>query len=177
MNILAIVGSFRKGSYNRIIFNHYRTMVSGQADITEGKHDDFPLYNEDVKEKGPPESVLKLAEQIRSAHGILIFSPEYNYSMPGLLKNTLDWMSRLPNQPFAGKPVSILSASPGKLGGARMQYHLRQVGVALDMNILNKPEVMISEVHKKLSPDGQITDTDTAKFLMTHFLAFKAFIE
>lgn len=176
MNLLAIVGSLRKSSYNRRVFKHYQKMAGNKVDLQEGRHDDFPLYNEDIREKAMPESVTRLGQQIREAAGILIFSPEYNYSIPGVLKNTLDWLSKLPTPSFAGKPVAVLSASPGKLGGARMQYHLRQVAVTLDMRMLNKPEVMISEVHKKFNAEGELIDADTAKFLLSHFEQFQKFI-
>ena len=168
MKILAIVGSLRKNSYNRMIFENYKKMLDPKIEISEGKISDFPIYNDDVREAGMPEMVTRVAEQIRSADLLLIFSPEYNYSIPGVLKNALDWLSKVQPSPLSGKRTSILSASPGKLGGARMQYHLRQVGVTLDLQIMNKPEVMISEVHKKLNAQGELTDEDTKKFLKSH---------
>lgn len=174
MKIVAIIGSLRKKSYNRQIFNAYSGLLAGRAEITEGRIADLPHYNDDVREAGIPASVQLLADQISAADGIIFFSPEYNYSVPGVLKNAIDWISKLSPMPFAGKTVSIVSASPGKLGGARMQYHLRQTGVALDMHIMNRPEVMISEVHKKLDADGKITDADTEKFLGIHIEKFIA---
>lgn len=151
-------------------------MVGDRAEVIEGKHDDFPLYNEDLRESGPSQSILTLAEQIRSADGVLFFSPEYNYSVPGVLKNTIDWMSKLPDQPFAGKPAAIISASIGTIGGTRMQYHLRQICVFLDVRFLNKPEVMIGEVQKKVDASGHLTDDAMQKFLQRHFEQFTKFV-
>ena len=168
MKILALIGSLRQGSYNRIIFENYKKLLDPRVEISEGIISDFPFYNEEVKEAGIPAVVSRVAEQIQTSDIVLIFSPEYNYSIPGVLKNAVDWLSKAQPQPFIGKKVSILSASPGKLGGARMQYHLRQVGVSLDMQILNRPEVMISEVHKKINAQGELTDEDTKKFLKSH---------
>ncbi len=147
-------------------------MASPLATVVEGSISEIPLYNDDVREAQTPQAVLDLAEKIRSADAVLFFSPEYNYSVPGVLKNAIDWLSKVPNQPFAGKSVSIISASPGKFGGARMQYHLRQIGVFLDMRFLNKPEVTISEVHKKTTPQGELTDEETKKFLRSHLDEF-----
>lgn len=99
---------------------------------------------------GFPEPLLTMAERIKIADGATIVTPEYNYSVPGVLKNALDWVSRVSPQPFAGKPVAIQTASPGVLGGARAQYHLRQILVFLDAVVLNKPEVMIAQVATKV---------------------------
>lgn len=175
--VLVLIGSLRKESYNRKIFNFYKKMAGEQATFVEGKQDDFPLYNDDIRERAVPSAVTTLAEQIRKANAVLFISPEYNYSLPGVLKNTIDWLSKLPNQPFAGKPVSIISASPGKMGGSRMQYHLRQVGVFMDMRFLNRPEVMIAEVHKKVSAEGELIDENTQKHLRTHLDQFLQFIK
>jgi chromate reductase len=117
-----------------------------------------------------------MAEAIRAADGVVIVTPEYNYSVPGVLKNAIDWLSRLPSQPFAGKPLAIQSASPGALGGARAQYHLRQMLVFLDAMVLNKPEVMVSGAASKISPEGELTDEATRKFLAGQLEAFAAFI-
>ena len=168
MKIVAIVGRLRKQSLNRSVFNAYQVMMQGKADLVEGAIDAIPIYNDDVRIAGIPPAVQKLADLIQGADGLLIFSPEYNYSIPGVLKNALDWLSKVPTLSFSGKTTAILSASPGKLGGARMQYHLRQVAVTLDMKMLNKPEVMISEAHKKIDAEGKLVDADTLKFLAGH---------
>ena len=177
MSVFAgLIGSLRKQSYNRMVFNHYRGIVAQDGDeLVEGVIRDFPLYDDDVKAAGFPPSAEALAEQIRKADGVIFFTPEYNFSIPGGLKNALDWLSRFQDQPLAGKPAAIVSASPGKLGGARMQYHLRQIGVFLDLRFLNKPEAMVSEVNKKFDASGKMTDVETDAFLKKHFAAFKGF--
>lgn len=174
--ILALVGSLRAASYNRRIYEVYKELAQGKVDMTEGKFDDFPLYNADLHTAGFPEVVLRLAGQIREADGILFVSPEYNYSVPGALKNALDWVSRLENQPFSGKRAAIMGASPGKVGTARMQYHLRQIGVFLNISFMNRPEVMVSEVHKIVDENGRLTAPKTRDFLKTHLNHFREFL-
>lgn len=171
MNIVAIVGSIRKGSIHRQIFNHYRDLSKDQFDLQEGVINGIPMY--DGENMDNP-MVMQLAKQISQADGVIFISPEYNYSIPGVLKNTIDWLSRCDPQPFAGKPATIIGASPGNVGTARMQYHLRQVGVFLDIRFMNKPEVMIGGAAKKLA-DGKISDPSTVEFLHRHAEAFKDF--
>ncbi|MFT5539578.1 MAG: chromate reductase [Alphaproteobacteria bacterium] len=122
---------------------------------------DIPLYNEDTQTVGFPDAVTRLGQQITQADAILFVTPEYNYSIPGVLKNAIDWISRRPSQPFAGKAAGIMGVSPGNLGTARAQYHLRQIGVFLDLHFLNKPEVMIGQSMTKFGADGRLTDDDT----------------
>ena len=115
---------------------------------------------------------------LRDADALLFATPEYNYSMPGGLKNAIDWISRLKGQPFAGKPVAIQSVSGGTLGGARMQYHLRQALVFLDAHVLTKPEVMIGQGQNKIdAATGKLTDEPTRQFITTQLTAFVAYIE
>jgi len=119
----------------------------------------LPLYNADVEAASYPESAMKLKEQIRKADALIIATPEYNYSVPGVLKNAIDWVSRPPrDSPFFNKPFAILSASTGLLGGARAQYHLRQSAVFLNMHPLNRPEVIVSGVAAKFDAEGNFTD-------------------
>ncbi|WP_305849006.1 NADPH-dependent FMN reductase [Tardiphaga alba] len=108
---------------------------------------------------------------------MIVVSPEYNYSIPGTLKNAFDWLSRLPDAPFAGKPVSILGGSPGPVAGARMQYHLRQVLVFLDAIAFTKPEVMIGSINTKVDVTANtITDESTRQFVAAHLKAFELFV-
>jgi chromate reductase len=123
----------------------------------------IPLYNEEIREQGLPASVLSLREQILKADALVIATPEYNYSMPGVLKNAIDWASRPPSQPFEGKPIALMSASPGGFGGARAQYQLRQVFIYLNGLILNRPEAMISAAHTKFDAQGGLTDPTAAE--------------
>ena len=105
---------------------------------------EFPLYNADIQNStGFPAPVNALADAIRAADGVIFCTPEYNFTIPGGLKNAIDWVSRLPNQPFAGKPVALQSASPGPVGGARVQYDMRRAMAFLDAFVLNKPEIFI----------------------------------
>ena len=171
MNVIGIVGSIRKNSIHRQIFNHYKEISSDQFDLEEGVIKDIPMY--DGEDMDNP-LVKHLAEQISHSDGVIFITPEYNYSIPGVLKNAVDWLSRCDPQPFVQKPAAIIGASPGNLGTARMQYHLRQVGVFLDIRFMNKPEVMIGQASKKLG-DGKISDQSTVEFLNRHAEAFKAF--
>jgi chromate reductase len=125
----------------------------------------IPLYNEDVRGQGVPAPVVGLRGKIAGADGIMIVTPEYNYSVPGVLKNAIDWASRPPDQPFDNKPVAIMSASPGMLGGARAQYHLRQILVALNGQLLNRPEVMIAAAHTRFDDEGRLKDESTREFI------------
>jgi chromate reductase, NAD(P)H dehydrogenase (quinone) len=119
-----------------------------------------------------------LAEALRAADGVIFNSPEYNFCMPGGLKNAIDWVSRVPSQPFAGKPIAIQSATGGALGGGRMQYDLRRSMIFLDAMTLNKPEIFIGNCSQKIdAKTGQITDQPTSGFIRQQLDAFAKFIE
>jgi len=160
--ILGISGSLRKHSLNTAILRAARGLVPDGATLETFDLAPIPMYNDDVREQGLPPSVAALRTAIAGADALLIVSPEYNYSVPGPLKNAIDWASRPPDQPFEGKPIAIIGASPGNLGTARMQYHLRQVFIYLNGMILNRPEVMVSAAHTKLDGEGRLTDAATA---------------
>ena len=158
IKVLAICGSLRKGSYNmaalRIaIAQKPPGMTIEVADISQ-----IPLYNEDVRQQGFPPSVETLRRQIKEADALLFACPEYNYSMSGVLKNAIDWASRPPDQPFAGKAVAIFGAAAGMAGTARAQYDLRRSCVFLDMHPVNRPEVMIAQAHTKFDAEGRFND-------------------
>ncbi len=158
-HFIGICGSLRKDSYNKKLLDVAFLSVPEGVTTEIVDISAMPLYNEDVLVEGIPESVLQMKAQLTSADAIVIASPEYNYSIPGLLKNAIDWASRPPkDSPFPGKPLAILGASTGLLGTVRMQYHLRQVAVALDMYPLNRPEVMIAKAQDKFDGDGKLTD-------------------
>jgi chromate reductase len=129
----------------------------------------IPLYNEDVRQQGFPKPVEDFRARIKAADGLLIVTPEYNYSIPGVLKNAIDWASRPPDQPFDGKPVAMMGASGGVLGTARAQYHLRQTCVFLNMFPVNKPEVMIPQAQNRFDAEGRLTD-ETAKGLIKQLM-------
>jgi len=125
----------------------------------------FPLYNEDVRAQGFPAPVEKMRGQIGAADALLFVTPEYNYSVPGVLKNAIDWASRPPDQPFNGKPGAIMGASPSVLGSARAQYHLRQICVYLNIFLVNQPEVIVTAANNKFDAEGRLIDEPTRKLI------------
>jgi len=158
INVLAICGSLRAGSYNRAALRTAIELKPPGMMIETADIGSFPLYNEDVRAQGFPAPVETLRRQIAAADALLFVTPEYNYSMSGVLKNAIDWASRPPDQPFAGKPVAIMGAAAGMGGTARAQYDLRRSCVFLDMHPLNKPEVFIGAAQTKFDAEGRFTD-------------------
>src|SRR5579863_4528636 len=180
INVICICGSLRKGSYNRMVMNALPGLAPAGMKLAEApSFADFPNYNFDVQEaSGIPPAVQKLADAIRAADGVIFNSPEYNFSIPGGLKNAIDWVSRVQNQPFVGKPVAIQSATGGPLGGGRMQYDLRRAMLFLDAVTLSKPEIFIGNCSQKIdAKTGQITDQQTVGFIRQQLEAFAKFIE
>jgi chromate reductase len=178
VNVITICGSLRKASYNAMVQRALPTLAPEGLSLTEAPpFAAFPLYNADLQTStGFPGPVTVLADAIRAADGVIIVSPEYNFSIPGGLKNALDWVSRLPNQPFAGKPIALQSASPGPLGGGRVQYDLRRAMVFLDAFVLNKPEIFIGGCASKIDEKtGAITDESTRNFIKQQLAAFVSF--
>ena len=157
IHLVGLSGSLRKASTNTALLRAAAELVPDGATLEILSIRDLPLYDADVQAQGMPEAVLALQEAILAADGVVIASPEYNYSVPGVLKNAIDWLSRTDPQPFAGKPVGIMGASPGRLGTARMQYHLRQIFVFLDGHVLNRPEVMVSGAFQAIQ-GGRLVD-------------------
>lgn len=162
MHFLGISGSLRRQSLNTAALRACIKLVPPGVTLSLADISAIPLYNEEIREQGLPAPVMTLRDQIMKADAILIATPEYNYSIPGVLKNAIDWASRPPSQPFEGKPIALISASPGGFGGARAQYHLRQVFIYLNGLILNRPEAMISAAHTKFDAQGELTDSATA---------------
>ena len=179
LNVVCICGSLRKASYNRMVMNALPELAPANMKLEEAPpFADFPIYNADIQDKGIPPAVVALAEAVRAADGVIFNAPEYNFSMPGGLKNALDWVSRVPNQPFAGKPVALQSAANGTLGGGRMQYDLRRTMIFLDALTLNKPEIFIGNCSQKIdAKTGRITDQQTVGFIRQQLEAFAKFIE
>ncbi len=176
ITVLPLLGSLREASYNRLVLRAARELAPDGMTIAE--HPDLrevPPYNQDVLDaEGYPASVVALRESIARADAVLFVSPEYNYSIPGVLKNAIDWASRGADQPFKGKPASVMGASPGLVGTARMQYHLRQVLVFVEMFPVNKPEVIINQVSTRFDETGKLTDEATAKVIRGHLEALDA---
>ena len=178
--VISICGSLRKGSYNRIVTEALPKLAPAGMQITESPPiSELPLYNADVQNStGFPAPAQKLADAIRAADGVIFNSPEYNYSIPGVLKNAIDWVSRMPNQPFAGKPVALQSASQGPLGGARMQYDLRRCMVFLDGFTLNRPEIFIGNAAQRIDEKTrQIVDDKITDLIEQQLAAFAKFIQ
>jgi chromate reductase, NAD(P)H dehydrogenase (quinone) len=173
-----MVGSLRKGSFNAAIARALPKLAPEGVTIEPlPSVGEFPLYNHDVQQDGFPPIVTRIADAIRKADGVIIVTPEYNHSFPGVLKNAIDWISRVPNQPFGGKPVALISSSPSLFGGLRAQLHLRHVFVYLDGRVLNKPEVIIPQVNTKVDvATSEITDSATRGFVADQLKAFAAFV-
>lgn len=176
MNILGICGSLRAASHNRSAMRLAAACMPEGMTLLEADIGEVPLFNGDHFAGGFPPAVSALREAIARADGVLIASPEYNFSVPGVLKNVLDYISRGQDQPFAGKPVAILSASMGMLGGVRMQYDLRKTLQYLGPLVMHKPEVFIGAVHTKLLPDGTCTDEPTRAIVTEQMAAFREWI-
>jgi len=175
IKVLGICGSLRQGSYNRAALRLAAANLPPGMTLDQfDRLGEIPLYNEDQKQKAIPPAVADLVARIRAADAILFVTPEYNYSMPGVLKNAIDWVSRVPDQPFNGKPVAMMGASMGLFGTARAQYHLRQSCVFLNMIPLNKPEVMIIQAQTKFDAQGNLTDETTRKFIADLMVALAA---
>lgn len=173
MKFVYLLGSLRKESINAILAEQLRQLSPVNVEVEAlGSIRNIPHYDADLQAEGFPLEIRAMGDAIRKADAVVLVTPEYNYSVPGALKNTIDWLSRLPNQPFAGKPVSIITASPGRLGGARVQYHLRQIFVFLDAKVLNKPEVFVGMAAEKIDASKrQITDEETRSLLTQHLKA------
>src|SRR5580704_12200411 len=179
LNVICICGSLRRGSYNRMVMNALPGLAPAGMKITEAPpFSEFPLYNADAQEaSGFPPPVQRLADAIRAADGVIFNSPEYNFSIPGGLKNAIDWVSRMPNQPFADKPIAMQSATAGQLGGGRVQYDLRRAMVFLDAIVLNKPEVFIGAAQTKVNEQtGELTDETARNLIKQQLAAFAKFI-
>lgn len=167
LRILGICGSLRRASYNRALLRAAIELAPEDVSFEVGEIHSIPLYDEDVHERGFPPAVEALRRQVGAADALLICTPEYNYSVPGVLKNAIDWVSRPPDQPFDGKPLAIAGATPSTGGTMRAQYHLRQTAVFLNMHLVNKPEVFVAQAHEKFDADGRLIDERTRKHVTT----------
>jgi chromate reductase len=176
-NVLALVGSLRATSTHRVLFVAACELAPAGLAVSEfAGLGDLPLYNGDLDVEPRPESVEALAAAMRASQGILLVSPEYNYSIPGVLKNALDWMSRGgPRAPLRGKPVAIMGGSSGISGGMRMQYHLRQSLVFTDNPVLVQPEVILPRIQERIV-DGRLADESTRALVAKQMVAFETWI-
>jgi chromate reductase, NAD(P)H dehydrogenase (quinone) len=179
LKVLVICGSLRKKSYNAALVRALPALVpEGMKLITAPPFEHFPLYNADIQDtSGFPGDVNDFAAAVRDADGILIVTPEYNWSIPGALKNALDWVSRMKEQPFKDKPVAIQSASQGPLGGARMQYHLRMSLTYLSAFVFGTPEIFVGMAQNKFDKETlALTDQPTKDIVKQQLAGFAKFI-
>lgn len=174
--ILAISGSLRAESYNTALLRTMQGMAPSHWDVSVVVPKGFPVYDEDLQKQAWPSPVTGLAHSIREADGVVISTPEYNYSIPGGLKNVIDWLSRLPDQPFKGKMVGIMGVSGGRLGAIRGQLHLRQCFQFLESHVLSRPEVIVGNAAQAFE-NGVLKDPGSVEALRMFIAAFDARIE
>jgi chromate reductase len=166
LKILGIAGSLRVQSYNRAALRAAQALAPAGLTLDAFELDDIPPYNQD-EERKPPQKVVDLKARIRAADAVLLATPEYNYSIPGVLKNAIDWASRpYGDNAWDGKPVAIMSASIGLFGGMRAQYHLRQCFVFLNMDAVLQPEVAIGNAPQKFDAQGDLTDNTSRQLIL-----------
>jgi chromate reductase len=179
VNVLSICGSLRKGSFNAALARTAPKLAPpGMAVTPSPPIGEIPLYNHDIQASaGFPAPVSELAAAIRAADGLLICTPEYNWSVPGVLKNAIDWLSRTKDQPFAGKPVALQSAAGGLLGGSRAQYHLRQSLTSIDAALFGRPEVIVTFAAQKFDDKTlELKDQPTIDMIKAQLAAFEKFV-
>lgn len=165
IRILGIAGSLRRKSHNRAALRAAQKLVPANAEIEIFELDGLPVFSED-DERTPPPKVVELKKRLRNADAVLFVTPEYNYSIPGGLKNAIDWASRpYGDNAWAGKPAAVMGASVGRFGTARAQYHLRQVFVFLNILAVNQPEVMIGNAAEHFDADGNLINEETKKLI------------
>jgi len=178
LNVITICGSLRKGSYNAALARTLPGLAPPGLSIKPAPPwEPIPIYNHDVQTAGLPAPVTEWANAIRDADGVIIVSPEYNWSIPGGLKNAIDWVSRMKDQPFADKPTAVQSAAGGLLGGARMQYHLRQSLTSLDVLWFGRPEVIVTFAAKKFDEKTlALIDQPTIDMVKLQLAGFEKFV-
>jgi chromate reductase, NAD(P)H dehydrogenase (quinone) len=165
VRIIGIAGSLRQGSYNRALLRAAQALAPQGVKLDSFDLEGVPPYNQDIETR-PPAAVTELKRRVRAADAVLFVTPEYNYSIPGVLKNAIDWASRpYGDSAWRGKPVAVMGASIGALGTARAQYHLRQCFVFLDMHAINGPEVMLAHAVKHFDEEGRLTDENSKKLV------------
>ena len=176
--VLALVGSLRAASFNRMLFNAAAELAPAGMTVTEFRRlDELPHYNADLDVDPWPEPVLALDSALHAADGVLFVSPEYNYSVPGVLKNAIDWASRArPKSALRGKPSAIMGGGTGIAGTMRMQYHLRQMLVFNDSPTMPQPEVILPKIQDRVV-DGRLTDETTRALIAKQLVAFDRWIE
>ena len=176
LKVLGICGSLRKKSFNMAALRAAGELMPPGMSLHITSIADLPMYNQDVFDAGLPDPVKRFRTEVAQADGVLIASPEYNFSVTAPLKNAIDWASRPPDQPWQDKPIAIFSATPGPVGGARVQYDLRRILGQIWGHVLPRPEVFIGNAAAKFDADLRLTDETTRKFLTDQLVGFKAWI-
>jgi chromate reductase len=179
LNVAMICGSLREGSFNAALARALPALAPADMTLTPApSFAGFPIYNDDMRVKsGPPADVEAWADAIRAADGVVIVSPEYNWSIPGGLKNAIDWVSKLKDVPFKDKPVALQSCSTGQMGGGRMQYHLRMALQSIDAQMFGKPEIFVNFAAKKFDEKTlELTDQAVKDIVKQQLASFAKFI-
>jgi chromate reductase, NAD(P)H dehydrogenase (quinone) len=173
--LLGISGSLRRSSLNRYLLDAVREGLPSNVQMSIFEDIDFPIFNDDLVD---PPGVVQLKAAIADADGVVFATPEYNYSIPGGLKNALDWISRPPDlSPMRGKPVGLVGAASGMSGTIRAQTHMRQMLLYSDSPCLSQPEVLIPRAHERFDAEGKLTDTSTRMLLERFGVAMVAFVQ
>ena len=175
LRVFGFAGSLRQGSLNRALLSAARDLAPAGMGIEIFDLAGVPLYDEDLRQAGLPEAVAALRAGIAAADAVLIATPEYNFSFSGVVKNAIDWASRPPDQPFEGKPIAILGASPSRLGTARAQYQLRQCFIYLDGRVMNRPEMMLGDARQAFDDAGRLADAKAREQLAGFLAALAVF--
>ena len=179
LDVLVICGSLRKGSYNAALARTLPALAPPGIKLRDApSFGKLPIYDFDLQQaSGFPAEAAAWADAVRSADGVIVVSPEYNWSIPGGLKNAIDWVSRMKEQPFAGKPVALQSAATGVLGGARMQYHLRQSLLSIDAILFGKPEIIVTFAAQKFDEKTlALKDQAAVDLIRQQLTGFEAFV-
>ena len=176
LSILAIPGALRSKSMNRALAHAAVGLAPAGAQIAVHELHDIPLYDGDLESAGVPASVTALREAIAAADALLFCTPEYNSSVPGVLKNAIDWASRPPAPPLTGKPAAFAGASPGGFGTIRAQTHLRQVLQFAGVDVMPKPELYFSRASALFGDDGELRDPEAIGRLEAHLSAFAEWV-
>jgi chromate reductase, NAD(P)H dehydrogenase (quinone) len=170
ITVLGIAGSLRRGSYNRALLRSAQSLTPDDMRLDVFDLHDIPFYDADVEKRGDPEPVTELKRRVREADALVIATPEYQHSLPGVLKNALDWASRPPKDPpLRRKPIAMMGATPGRYGTARAQAELRKVLAYDDAVVLNRPEVLVANAGKAFDESGELVD-ETARELVRELL-------
>jgi chromate reductase len=172
LHLVGLTNSCRSNSYNHMLLKHLKFIYQDQVDLDLFDISKIPFYEDRAEANHFSDEISDLANRLGQCHGLIVASPEYNHSVPARLKNTIDWMSRMPKKPLLRLPVMLISASTGLLGGVRVQYELRRIFEATDSRVMIKPEVFVGKVHEKFSSAGVCTDPETSDLIKNQLHSF-----